>query len=278
MPDEKAHLDKAKIRRKELGQYFTPVWAAEQLVDIYFGDLRAGDLAIEPTCGDGRFLQVIPSDVSAMGVEIDPVHAQEARLRTGRTVFTGDFCSINLPVEDGDVDAIIGNPPYKLDIVDGILDRAKQLLHPRHGRVGFVLPAYSFQTPSRVMRYAQDWKLDAQMIPRTLFPGLSIPLVFAMFRREGHQWRGFALYSEASEVEAMPKEARKTLTSSKGSVWRNAVQEAIHALGGEASLQEIYAKIGPRRPTATAWWKEKVRQVAQRDFVRIDTGRYALAA
>ena len=92
------HADATKARRKELGQYFTPVWAAEQLVDTFFGDLRAGDLAIEPTCGDGRFLQVLPSHVRAIGVEIDPVHAQDARIRTGREVFTGDFSSVDLPV------------------------------------------------------------------------------------------------------------------------------------------------------------------------------------
>lgn len=265
-------------RQKELGQYFTPVWAAERLIETFFADLRSGDVAVEPTCGDGRFLQVIPSEVHALGIEIDPVHAASARARTGREVLAGDFREIDLPFENGDVDAVIGNPPYTLDTVDGILERAHKLLHPRHGRVGFVLPAYTFQTPSRVMRYAQDWKLDAQMIPRTLFPGLSKPLVFAMFRREGKQWTGFALYSEAAEIEAMPAETRETLGSGTGSVWRQAVQEAISALGGEASLQELYAKIGPRRPTSTQWWKEKVRQVARRDLVRIDTGRYTLAA
>ena len=271
-------IDIDKARRKELGQYFTPVWAAEQLVECFFSDLRAGDVAIEPTCGDGRFLQVIPDNVHAFGVEIDPAHAVSVRARTGREVFTGDFCSLDLPVQDGEVDALLGNPPYKLEIVDKILERAKRLLHPRHGRVGFVLPAYTFQTPSRVMRYAEDWKLDVQMIPRTLFPGLSKPLVFAMFRKEGRQWHGFTLYAEAAEVEAMPKGTRETLNSGRGSVWRAAVHDAIDSFGGEASLAQIYARIGPRRPTSTQWWKEKIRQVAQRDFVRIDSGRYALAA
>lgn len=264
-------------RQKELGQYFTPVWAAELLVETFFSDLRAGDVVVEPTCGDGRFLQVIPQNIHAIGVEIDPVHASAARSRTGRKVITGDFRDVALPFKSGEVDVLIGNPPYTLATVDDILERAKELLHPRQGRVGFVLPAYSFQTPSRVMRYAADWKLDVQMIPRTLFPGLSKPLVFAMFRREGAQWNGFALYSEAVEIEAMPAESRSTLTSGCGSVWRQAVLDAVESLGGEASLQEIYAKIGPRRPTATTWWKEKVRQVARQSLSRIDTGRYAIA-
>lgn len=265
------------VRRKELGQYFTPVWAAEALRDMFFADLKAGDVVIEPTCGDGRFLQVLPDDVRAIGVEIDPVHAEAARLRTGRQVLTGDFCKIDLPVCDGEVDAMIGNPPYTLDVVDGILDRAGRLLHPRHGRFGAILPAYAFQTPGRVMRYARDWVLEAHCLPRTLFPGLSKPLIFAMFRKEGQQWKGLALYSEAADVETMPEETRDTLQNSSGSVWKNAVSHALKDLGGQASLQELYAAIGPRRPSATQWWKEKIRQVARQHFTLKSKGVYALA-
>ena len=258
---------------KDLGQYFTPAWAAERLVECFFDDLRAGDVVCEPSCGDGRFLQVFPEDLEAFGVEIDPVHAAAARRRTGREVITGDFRTAALPVADGEVDAVIGNPPYKMGIVDGMLDRAHRLLGPR-GRIGFVLPAYTFQTPSRVLRYAEDWRLEVTSIPRTLFPGIKLPLVFAQFKKEGRQWVGLALYEEAEDVAHSP--AAETLRSGSGSVWKEAVFDAIEALGGEADLSEIYAALAPRRPTGTQWWREKVRQVAARALERTGPGRYAL--
>lgn len=261
-------------KTKDLGQYFTPAWAAEQLVDTFFPDLD-GATVVEPSCGDGRFLQALPHHVRAIGVEIDPIHADTARRRTGREIVTGDFRTVSLPVPDGEVDALIGNPPYKLDIVDGMLARAATLL-AHSGTIGFILPAYTFQTPSRVLRYAQDWRLETHLLPRTLFPGLSKPLVFALFRKSGPQWIGLTLYAETHDVAGMDGTVSETLRNGSGSVWRQVIVNALSDLGGEATLKDLYTAIGPRRPTSTNWWREKIRQVVRRDFVRTGPGRYAL--
>ncbi len=259
-------------RTEELGQYFTPVWAAEKLYETFFSDIEDGGYIIEPTCGDGRFLQVIPAGIRAVGVEVDPIMAERARQRSGRQVITGDIRNVVL---EGNADGIIGNPPYKLSIVDAVLDRSKDLLKV-NGRCGFVLPAYAFQTPSRVMRYAMDWCLEPHFLPRTLFPGIKIPLMFALFRKDGQQWVGMKLYAETYDVEKMDKKYSATLKSGTGSVWRSALEQALQALGGEASLSDIYAEISSKRPTQTNWWREKIRQVARKYFENTGPGRYAL--
>lgn len=257
---------------KALGQYFTPVWAAERIYETFFEDIEDGAYIIEPSCGDGRFLQAIPEGIHAVGVEIDPVMAERARERTGRQVITGDFREVEV---DGDADGIIGNPPFDLKVVDGMLDRAKGLLKPR-GRCGFILPAYAFQTPSRVVRYAMDWCLEPHFLPRTLFPGIKMPLMFALFRQDGKQWIGMTLYPETRDVENMKRDYANTLKNGKGSVWRAALEQALEALGGEATLTEIYEEISSKRPTETNWWKEKIRQIAGRHFDKTGPGRYAL--
>ena len=46
----------------QLHQYFTPEWAALELVAEYFPSLRSDDVVIEPSCGRGTFLKGIPED------------------------------------------------------------------------------------------------------------------------------------------------------------------------------------------------------------------------
>ena len=43
-----------------LGQFFTPDWAAEALVEQHFGDLGLFDRVVEPSCGGGAFLRALP--------------------------------------------------------------------------------------------------------------------------------------------------------------------------------------------------------------------------
>lgn len=267
------HLFESPERRSELGQFFTAVWAAEVLIERHFPDLDRDDLVLEPSCGAGAFLQALDPAIPAIGVEIDPDFAAEARRRTGREVLTGDFCNVALAARPT---VILGNPPWKLALIDRFLERAHALL-PDGGRIGWVVPAYTFQTASRVCRYAERWSISQESIPRNIFPGLSKPAMFAVFRKDrGRTMVGFALYHQAREIELMPKAYAGELFNGHGSVWASAVARALHALGGEADLQSLYAEIGPRRPTATQWWKEKVRQVCQRSFTRTAPGRYAL--
>jgi hypothetical protein len=264
-------------KQKELGQYPTPVWIAELIYDRHFGRLEGCQNFIEPACGPGSFLGVIPKEFHAVGVEIDPEMAALARLNTGRRVIEGDFAEVEF---DFQPTAIIGNPPFNMRVIDRFLDRAYDLL-PEMGQVGFVLPAYAFQTAARVAGYAEKWSLMQEMIPRNIYPGLSLPLVFAMFSKDRKRTMiGFAFYREAADVLGMAKPFRDALSAGAGPVWKIVVDEAIRILGGEASLQEIYDVIEKNRPTKTDFWREKVRQTVQRytdSFIRIGHGRYRAA-
>ena len=262
-------------RRAELGQWFTPEWAAVELVERYFGDLNGSDYVIEPSCGFGAFLKAIPNHVPAIGVEIDPALAVVAENNTGRHIIVGDFRNVQLPCVPT---AIVGNPPYDVRLIEGFLRRAAIVL-PDNGRCGFLLPAYAMQTHRRIWRWHQTWSMVAEIVPRRLFPRLSLPLVFVQFKKEKVRTLvGFALYREAVEFENLGKAAKLILTYGhpRKGIWRALVEATLERLGGKATLQDIYTAIEPRRPTANAWWREKVRQVLQLHFARISPGLWAL--
>jgi hypothetical protein len=247
-------------RTRELGQYPTPVWVAESLVERHFARLDRTDVVLEPACGPGAFLGAIPANVRAVGVEIDAQVAEVAL----------DFTPT----------VIIGNPPFDLRVIDGFLERAWTIL-PEGGRVGFILPAYAFQTAARVAGYADQWSLAQEMIPRNIYPGLSLPLVFALFSKDFRRTMvGFALYREATDVQRMPEPYRAALAAGSGPVWVKVIETALGRLGGEASLAEIYAEVEHARPTRTQFWREQIRKVvrSQACFRSVGRGRYALQA
>jgi hypothetical protein len=256
--------------------YPTPLWVCEALIERFFPDLDDEDFVVEPSCGPGRFLQAIPANVPAMGVEIDPVRAEEARRNTGRPIITGDFRTVPLDVRPT---AIITNPPFRVRLIESFLERAHALL-PHEGRLGMLLPAYFFQTAARVAEYARSWSIEQTMIPRDIYHGIRLPLVFALFSKSHRRTLvGFALYSELVAVRHLAEEYQELARAGAGgrSAWRSVFEGALRSLGGEASLEELYRVVQGRRPTATAFWKEKIRQMAQRHGVRVGRGRYALS-
>lgn len=265
-------------RIKELGQYPTPQWAAEALVESFFPHLGAGHVMIEPSCGPGAFLAAVPAGVDAIGVDIDPAMAERARQNTGRRVLLGDFCTIELDIEPTH---ILGNPPFNLKLIDSFLDRAHELL-PEGGQAGFILPAYAFQTAARVAGYADRWALSQSMIPRNLFPGLSLPLVFATFAKDRRRTMiGFALYRETAAVQKLPRAYQDILAAPGGAVWPRVIRLAVERLGGEAELQAIYREIEGNRPTSTPFWREQIRKVIRTPAcgcAPVGRGRYALAS
>lgn len=283
-------------RARQLDQWFTPEWAADALVEQFFADLSPADLVIEPSCGRGAFLKAIPDHVPAFGVEIDAELAAEAADNSGRPVLCGDFRTIDLGGADPAAESpsgglreltravrptvLLGNPPFTMEVFDGFLHRAKQLL-PDNGRCGFLLPINALQTPSRVLRWNDDWGLEGHMVPRTLFPRSRWPLIFCLFgRRRTQVMTGFALYREAAGVHHMPRGARLILINGVPGrpCWRAVVEWALRGLGGEAHLQHIYARVEPRRPSANQWWREKVRQTLQRHFEPVGEGVWRLAS
>jgi site-specific DNA-methyltransferase (adenine-specific) len=256
-----------------LDQYPTPAWVAQALVNDHFSDLTAQDVVCDPTCGPGRFLQAVPEHVGAFGVEIDPRLAQQAHALTGRPVVTGDIRTADLPLQPT---AFLGNPPFQMKLVDLILERAHTVL-PNEGRVGLILPCYAMQTASRVVRYNEQWSISQEMIPRNIYPGLSKPLLFALFRKDARRIMvGFSLYHEAAHVLSLTKELQDALTQGPAT-WGQIVTEAIEAMGGEAKLRDIYEYVSTRRPSATPHWKEQVRKVCAQRTVRRAPAVYALA-
>ena len=267
--------------RKKFGQYFTQTWVAELLVQRHFPELDRDSFVVEPSCGAGAFLEAIPAHVPAVGVEIDPRWAEIAR-GTGRPVILGDFSEVSFEKRPTH---IIGNPPYSTRIVDAFLERSAGLL-AEGGKVGFIIPAYMFQTASRVVRWNGAWSLAQEMLPRDVFgsgPGEALitkPVVFATFTRDNRKvMAGFGLYREVADVGSMPEEIRAVLKGAGGQVWLRAVIRAMASLGGRAGLSDIYKAMEPRRPTGTEWWKEKVRQVlAMPPFEKEARGIYRLCA
>lgn len=242
----------------KLCQFFTPLWVAEALVERHFPRLDMADMVIEPTCGQGGFLKAIPSHVPAVGIEIDSVMAEVARKESGRQVVVGDFRTVPLEVQPT---AIIGNPPFVADVFDGVLDRCHSLL-PEGGRAGFILPTYFFQTASRVSRYAEQWSISHELLPRNAFHSrMRTPLTFAVFSKDAKRLLvGFALYRETADVQAMTRPYREALAATRGSVWKTVCRVALERLGGRARLSDIYAEIENNRPTLSNTWREKIRQ------------------
>lgn len=258
------------------GQYFTPEWAAIQLVERYFPELSASDLVLEPSAGKGAFLKAIPPHVPAFGVELDQDFAREAHARSGREVIHGDFRTVPLP--DG-ITAIIGNPPFDLNVVESFLNRAKQLL-PDARKCGLILPSYAMQTYGRVVRWLDSWNLRTEMLPRALFPGLSMPLSFVLYTRgRDRSMIGFALYEECADLETMQTTARELLIhgEKRKGAWQSVVEEALSGHGGEATIEQVYRYVEPRRPTGNQWWREQVRKVLQSSFTQVERGRYRMA-
>ena len=256
----------------ELMTYQTPSWAAEQLVEHYYSDLSASDLVLEPTCGEGHFLDAIPSHVPAVGVELDPGRAAIAR-RTGREVIVGDVLRMDLGTTPT---VILGNPPFEARFVDALLDRAHRWL-PVDGRCGLILPAFVVSTSGRLSREAERWSIAQDMIPRELFPKLRLPVVFARFeKRAARTLVGFTLFADMMGIRGLTKRARFLLENGRAPTWRAVVLDALRECGGEASLDDLYRVIEARRPTPNPHWRPKIRQVVHHYAERTGNSRYAL--
>lgn len=254
-----------------LGQFMSPHWASAMLVEHSLRDL--GDVnVIEPSCGDGAFLGAIPQHLNAIGVDIDPKMAALARHNTGREVIVGDFASV--PIDMQDVGLIIGNPNFAMPVVDSFVRRAHSLLVDE-GRLDMIIPAHSLSTTSRVLAWNELFSIEPLVIPRSLFPRISLPLVWARFTKTKHRTLvGFLLFEEEAAIMSMPKAIRQAL--GRPGTWREAVGLALHSLGGSGSLKQVYAALEPRRPTQNTFWRDKCRQTLALYYERIDERHWRL--
>lgn len=256
-----------------LGQYMTPDWVADAILDRYFGDLDTADRVIEPSCGRGAFLKAIPDYVPAVGVEIDSALAAVAVRNSGRRVIVGDFAAADLPFQPT---AVIGNPPFKLSTVERFLHRAWELL-PEDGRVGFILPVSMFQTATTVERLAVRWSISQELLPKSIFSRLQHPICFAILTKGVKRGLvGFGLYYEKAAVDRLQRRYRALLADGERSVWAAVTMAALEQLGGQAELSAIYREIEGARPTTNTFWQAKVRQTLQRIARRVGPGLWAL--
>lgn len=258
---------------KATGCYQTPSWACEAIIERFYGDLSPTDRVIEPSCGEGHFLDAIPHDVPAVGVELSAERAAIARARTGREVIVGDILAVDLPFTPT---AIIGNPPFRSELIDSLLDRAWAWL-PDGGRCGLLLPAFILSKQTRVTREAERWSIESQLLPRDLFPGPRLPIVFARFeKRRRRTLVGFALFPEAAAIRALPPRIRNILTNGRSPAWKTVVFDAMRDHGGVATLDQLYRQIEGKRPTENPHWRAKVRQVVHCYCQRIAPATYAI--
>lgn len=274
------HAEPTALHQIVLHQWFTPSWVCELLYERYFRHLTTRDVVVDPSAGTGNFLHIPafakPHSPDVYGVEIDPALARQAQQRTGRTVVVGDFRTVHLPKAPT---ALIGNPPFQTSLIEAFLHRAATLL-PLGGQVGFILPAYFFQTSQRTIAYTEQWSIESLTLPRDIFPRLRYSLVFSLFRRDRRRRLiGFALFHETAALRQLPAHMRARVTRSSRSIWLSVVEQALTDLGGTSSLQGLYQLLSGRRPTSNPFWQEKTRQTlsAYPDrFERLTAGYYRL--
>jgi len=100
-------IDYSKYSTKEKDQFFTPLETAKKCFQIFTDTINQYDEKItdfkyiEPSAGDGSFLQVLPSDTIAL--DIDPRH---------ESVINCDYLNW-IPVESHNY-VVFGNPPFGL--------------------------------------------------------------------------------------------------------------------------------------------------------------------
>lgn len=263
-------------RQRELHQFFTPDWAAEELVQRFFSTLGKDDIVYEPTAGTGAFLLAIPRAVPAFGTEIDAELARIARTRTGRPVIVGDALTTTLPERPT---AVVGNIPFRNDFLETLLNKLYAIL-ARDSRVGLIVPTLAFGSSARVARFNARWSIEHYNLPRYLFPRLSEALSFAIFSKDAQRRLiGFALYDELDAVNAMQKGFRAMLQSGSRPPWRVVFRRALELLGGEGSIADVTRIVTKHHLSRTNnFVRAKLRQVAPLEAQRVRNGVFRLTA
>ncbi len=124
MVEKEQNIDFDKLR----GGYYTPSPIAEFICS--WAIQNDNDLVLEPSCGDGNFIEAAIARFNELGVngddlygrikgvELIPEEAQKATMRAsnfglnGDTIVNNDFFSFISNQEDVAYNSIIGNPPF----------------------------------------------------------------------------------------------------------------------------------------------------------------------
>lgn len=259
-----------------LGQYMTPRWASTVLFERFFADAAGSDLILEPSCGDGAWLEVIPSRVPAIGVEIDPTLAARAHERTGRRVIIGDFTQIALDFEPS---IVVGNLPFKASTIAAFMDRLRAIMLPS-ARAGLILPTYALSFAQKTIDVLRGFDVQIDLLPRDLYPRTRLPLLFARMQKHVGPTRliGFALYEEAVAIRSVRAKYRAIMQSGRRPMYRELIEAALQAFGGEATLGQIARVIENHRPSDTRFWRDGLRRTAGEMCERVEPGLFRLRA
>lgn len=187
---------------RDLDQFYTNPLLAQRL----FADLIADHLGhrwsgavrwLEPSCGTGAFLSLLPPD--ALGVDLDPKCPGAVQ---------ADFLSWTPPAGDERPLVVVGNPPFKHDVaffnrcaelgaeriafivprswqklsVQNRLDRTFHLAHEE------VLPldAFIFEgQPAKVPTVFQVWERCEEQRPLTVLPATHRDFAFVTYEQRG---------------------------------------------------------------------------------------------
>ena len=112
-------LKKNSSEQKLRGAYYTPFDLAQMMVE--FATQRSFSSVLEPSCGDGVFLDCLleqgaPEKVTITAVEIEPGEAAKVSGKYEHcksiTVLCEDFFDFYKRERDNRYDLILGNPPY----------------------------------------------------------------------------------------------------------------------------------------------------------------------
>lgn len=139
LPDDSSESPKEKQTgtevAKDLQFYKTPSDVVERvLAQVH---LKAGVSVLEPSCGDGAFMDAIrATGADVFGIEYHAGRAQTARSK-GHKVFTYNFLDVD-PVEE--YDYVIMNPPFYGRHYIKHVEHAYKFLKPG-GRLVTILPA-----------------------------------------------------------------------------------------------------------------------------------------
>jgi site-specific DNA-methyltransferase (adenine-specific) len=130
-----------------------------------------------------------------------------------------------------------------------------------------------------VVDLSRRFSIAQELLPRNLFDGMTKPIMWCTFKKERRTvLSGFFLYAETDALSGMHKDLRALLLGnlSTAHCWRDAVELALKACGGSATLAQLYACFDGRQPTSNPWWREKIRQIAGKHFHRVRPGEFAL--